>query len=79
MPKAVQVITDDLEYKNLMEQYLKDEGMSKIGTAYKSIAIIGCQSSGKSTLLNILFDTNFEELNQDSRGMAQTTKGIWSA
>lgn len=79
MPSVVQVITDDLEYKNDIDQYIKEEGMSQIGTEYKNIAIIGCQSSGKSTLLNILFDTNFEQLDQNSRGMAQTTKGVWAA
>lgn len=79
MPKAIQVITDDLEYTNEIESYIQNEGMSKAGTNYRNIAIIGCQSSGKSTLLNILFDTTFEELNQKTRGMAQTTKGVWSA
>lgn len=79
MPSVVQVITDDLEYKNDIDQYIKEEGMSGVGTEYKNIAIIGCQSSGKSTLLNILFDTNFEQLDQNSRGMAQTTKGVWAA
>jgi hypothetical protein len=79
MPSSVQVITDELEYHRDIEKYLKEEDMDKVGTHYKNIAIIGCQSSGKSTLLNILFDTNFEELNQKDRGMAQTTKGIWVA
>lgn len=40
------------------------------------MAIIGCQSSGKSTLLNRLFDTKFEEMDEN-RGRGQTTKGIW--
>lgn len=79
MPKAVQVITDDLNYINHIEKYIKEENMDRVGTDYKNIAIIGCQSSGKSTLLNMLFDTDFEELNQKDRGMAQTTKGIWVA
>lgn len=79
MPKAIQVITDDLEYVNHIEKYIREEEMDKVGTDYKNIAIIGCQSSGKSTLLNLLFDTDFEELNQKDRGMAQTTKGIWAA
>lgn len=79
MPKAIQVITDDLNYTNDIEMYIKEEEMDKVGVDYKNIAIIGCQSSGKSTLLNILFDTDFEELNQKDRGMAQTTKGVWAA
>jgi GTP1/Obg family GTP-binding protein len=77
--KSVQVITDDLNYVNFIDQYIHETDMHKVGTNYKSIAIIGCQSSGKSTLLNILFETDFEELNQSNKGMAQTTKGIWVA
>ena len=79
MPKAIQVITDDLNYINDIENYIQEESMGKVGTNYRNIAIIGCQSSGKSTLLNILFDTSFEELDQKARGMAQTTKGVWAA
>ena len=40
------------------------------------MAVIGCQSSGKSTLLNLLFETKFETMDQDE-GRQQTTKGIW--
>jgi hypothetical protein len=53
------------------------------GTNYHTVAVIGCQSSGKSnwllnagTLLNLLFGTNFDEMNQDL-GRSQTTQGIW--
>ena len=35
----------------------------KYGKDYSIISIIGSQSSGKSTLLNKLFETNFEVLN----------------
>ena len=31
---------------------------------YKIVSIIGAESSGKSTLLNYLFDTKFETLNR---------------
>lgn len=43
---------------------------------YHILSIIGSQSSGKSTLLNALFHTTFEELNRKKR-VGQTTKGIW--
>ena len=46
------------------------------GTDYKVVAVIGCQSSGKSTLMNLLFDTHFEIMDE-SLGRQQTTKGIW--
>ena len=34
------------------------------GTDYKTVAVIGCQSSGKSTLLNLLFDTTFDVMDE---------------
>ena len=43
---------------------------------YHTISVIGSQSSGKSTLLNALFGTTFDELNRKKR-IGQTTKGIW--
>ena len=45
---------------------------------YNTVSIIGPQSSGKSTLLNRLFDTNFDVMSTD-KGRGQTTKGIWMA
>ena len=46
------------------------------GSDYRTVAVIGCQSSGKSTLLNLLFDTTFEVMDE-TLGRQQTTKGIW--
>ncbi|KAL0230183.1 hypothetical protein PCE1_003745 [Barthelona sp. PCE] len=46
--------------------------------SYHMLSIIGPQSSGKSTLLNQLYDTNFQVMNS-SAGRKQTTKGIWLA
>jgi len=37
--------------------------------------VLGSQSTGKSTLLNRLFVTNFDVM--DNRARQQTTKGIW--
>lgn len=42
---------------------------------YKIVAIFGSQSSGKSTLLNGVFGTNFAIMTESNR--VQTTKGIW--
>ena len=39
------------------------------------MSIIGCQSTGKSTLLNFLFDTSFDTLDA-TKGRNQTTRGI---
>eukprot|EP00258_Populus_trichocarpa_P022150 XP_024438169.1 protein ROOT HAIR DEFECTIVE 3 homolog 2 [Populus trichocarpa] len=48
------------------------------GLSYAIVAIIGSQSSGKSTLMNQTFHTNFEEMDAYN-GRGQTTKGIWIA
>jgi len=45
---------------------------------YYGLGIIGSQSSGKSTLLNSLFDTTFQMMNQEEN-FQQTTVGIWMA
>ena len=50
--------------------------MIQRGTDYRTVAVIGCQSSGKSTLLNLLFDTTFIVMDEQL-GRQQTTKGIW--
>ncbi|KAH1091028.1 hypothetical protein J1N35_018285 [Gossypium stocksii] len=46
--------------------------------SYAVVSIMGPQSSGKSTLLNHLFHTNFREMDA-FMGRSQTTKGIWIA
>jgi len=43
---------------------------------YAIVGIMGCQSSGKSTLLNLLFGTKFREMDA-AVGRQQTTLGIW--
>ena len=54
--------------------YFKENPDSPIGKNYYITAIIGGQSTGKSTLLNEVFGTNFETLNV-TKGRQQTTKG----
>ncbi|KAM0853068.1 hypothetical protein ACQ4PT_051332 [Festuca glaucescens] len=53
-------------------------GVAECGLSYAVVSIMGPQSSGKSTLLNQLFGTNFREMDA-FRGRSQTTKGIWIA
>jgi protein SEY1 len=50
--------------------------LAPLGGNYKCVAVIGCQSSGKSTLLNLVFGTSFDMMD-DTTGRQQTTKGIW--
>ncbi|CAI5464782.1 unnamed protein product [Closterium sp. Yama58-4] len=52
--------------------------MTECGLSYAVIAIVGPQSSGKSTLLNHLFHTTFDEMDA-LKGRRQTTQGIWVA
>ena len=43
---------------------------------YGVVAVLGAQSSGKSTLLNALFGMHFQVLSQES-GRQRTTHGVW--
>ncbi|XP_022994736.1 protein ROOT HAIR DEFECTIVE 3 homolog 2-like isoform X1 [Cucurbita maxima] len=52
--------------------------LADCGLSYAVVAIMGPQSSGKSTLLNHLFHTNFREMDA-YKGRVQTTKGVWVA
>lgn len=44
---------------------------------YHVVAILGAQSSGKSTLLNLLFGTTFPVMTSQE-GRTQTTLGVWA-
>ncbi|KAI3463271.1 hypothetical protein Pfo_019934 [Paulownia fortunei] len=57
---------------------MKEVKLAECGLSYAVVAIMGPQSSGKSTLLNHLFATNFREMDA-FKGRSQTTKGIWLA
>ncbi|KAG6517479.1 hypothetical protein ZIOFF_020871 [Zingiber officinale] len=61
-----------------LEHFMKSVKLAEHGLSYAVVSVMGPQSSGKSTLLNHLFDTNFREMDA-FRGRSQTTKGIWLA
>ncbi|KAH9664985.1 protein ROOT HAIR DEFECTIVE 3 [Citrus sinensis] len=61
-----------------IEHFIKEVKLSDCGLSYAVVSIMGPQSSGKSTLLNHLFGTNFREMDA-FKGRSQTTKGIWMA
>ncbi|KAE8008267.1 hypothetical protein FH972_004796 [Carpinus fangiana] len=61
-----------------LENFTKKVKLAECGLSYAVVAIMGPQSSGKSTLLNYLFHTNFREMDA-YKGRSQTTKGIWIA
>lgn len=55
--------------------YLSLEKVTPVGFNYHLISVFGSQSTGKSTLLNNLFGTEFGVMSEQER--RQTTKGIW--
>ncbi|KAF4620744.1 hypothetical protein D9613_000497 [Agrocybe pediades] len=50
-------------------------GLRDAGFGYNIVSVFGSQSTGKSTLLNRLFGTTFDVMDETKR--QQTTKGIW--
>jgi hypothetical protein len=61
-----------------IDNFIKEVRLGECGLSYAVVSIMGPQSSGKSTLLNHLFGTNFREMDA-FKGRSQTTKGIWLA
>eukprot|EP00915_Cephaloidophora_sp_WS-2016_P007746 GHVH01010666.1.p1 GENE.GHVH01010666.1~~GHVH01010666.1.p1 ORF type:complete len:801 (+),score=133.39 GHVH01010666.1:116-2518(+) len=70
----VQFISYDGTYNDDIEDYFED--LAVTGFGYNVCSILGCQSSGKSTLLNALFGTEFDVMDSHL-GRSQTTKGLW--
>ncbi|KAF4123590.1 GTPase [Geosmithia morbida] len=72
---GVQVVDGDKEFNNELNKYLSVEHVAEAGFNYHLISVFGSQSTGKSTLLNALFGTEFSVMSETAR--QQTTKGIW--
>lgn len=72
---GVQVIDEDKEFNSNLNDYLQLEHVAEAGFNYHLISVFGSQSTGKSTLLNNLFGTEFSVMSETQR--QQTTKGIW--
>ena len=58
-----------------LARYIQYEHIAQSGFNYHLISVFGSQSTGKSTLLNYLFQTDFGVMAESDR--RQTTKGIW--
>ena len=58
-----------------LSSYLRQSHVAEAGFNYHLISVFGSQSTGKSTLLNYLFGTEFSVMSESER--RQTTKGIW--
>ncbi|KYR00022.1 hypothetical protein DLAC_03519 [Tieghemostelium lacteum] len=67
----------DNDQKKTFLSHLSDKSdfLTK-GFDYSVISILGPQSSGKSTLLNLLFNTKFAVM-EGKKGRSQTTQGVW--
>ncbi|KAK6330499.1 Dynamin-like GTPase that mediates homotypic ER fusion [Orbilia brochopaga] len=72
---GTQVIDENKEFTQTMPDYLSATHVLQAGFAYHLISVFGSQSTGKSTLLNHLFNTSFPVMSENKR--QQTTKGIW--
>ncbi|KAK5778878.1 hypothetical protein RI543_003805 [Arxiozyma heterogenica] len=76
---AIQLINEEKQFSDAILPYFKSILEEKdIGQNYHVISVFGSQSSGKSTLLNILFNTEFDTMDAQVKRQ-QTTKGIWLA
>ncbi|WPK26562.1 hypothetical protein PUMCH_003920 [Australozyma saopauloensis] len=73
---AIQLIDEHKQFNESVLEYIGGTGVSATGE-HRIVAVFGSQSTGKSTLLNHLFNTNFGVMDEASR--QQTTKGIWLA
>ncbi|KAF3919864.1 hypothetical protein ABW21_db0200677 [Orbilia brochopaga] len=72
---GTQVIDGNKEFTQTMPDYLSATHVLQAGFSYHLISVFGSQSTGKSTLLNYLFNTSFPVMSENRR--QQTTKGIW--
>ncbi|KAK0344642.1 Dynamin-like GTPase that mediates homotypic ER fusion [Friedmanniomyces endolithicus] len=72
---GVQIVDQEKNFNENLGAYLQMEGIIRAGFNYHLISVFGSQSTGKSTLLNFLFGTQFGVMSEQER--RQTTKGIW--
>ncbi|WWC61965.1 protein SEY1 [Kwoniella dejecticola CBS 10117] len=71
----LQIVNEHQEFTKELSPYLGKWGLLDKGFAYDVVSVFGSQSTGKSTLLNRLFGTSFDVMDESKR--QQTTKGIW--
>lgn len=74
--EMVQVVNYEEHFNGELQTFLRDNRISQLGFDYHVAAIMGPQSSGKSTLLNMLFGTKFRTMDESS-GRYQVTQGVW--
>ncbi|KAF9653272.1 protein SEY1 [Thelephora ganbajun] len=73
--ERIQVVDDQKKFTQDLTKQISTWGLGDAGFNYNLVAVFGSQSTGKSTLLNRLFGTDFDVMDETRR--QQTTKGIW--
>ncbi|CAG8671946.1 6772_t:CDS:2, partial [Acaulospora colombiana] len=73
--ERIQIVDEQKQFNNQLGQQITKWGLQDAGFSYNIVAVFGSQSTGKSTLLNRLFGTTFDVMDETRR--QQTTKGIW--
>ncbi|KAF8893469.1 root hair defective 3 GTP-binding protein-domain-containing protein [Infundibulicybe gibba] len=73
--ERIQIVNDEKEFTKDLGHQIERWGLRDAGFGYNLVAVFGSQSTGKSTLLNRLFGTTFDVMDETRR--QQTTKGIW--
>ncbi|GAV53004.1 hypothetical protein ZYGR_0AI02860 [Zygosaccharomyces rouxii] len=77
--EAIQLIDESKRFhQDALNYFNKCIDDRDVGLDYHVISVFGSQSSGKSTLLNHLFNTDFDTMDAQVKRQ-QTTKGIWLA
>lgn len=72
----LQVVDYEENFNGAIESFLASQNITPRGFDYHVASILGAQSSGKSTLLNLLFGTQFRTMDETS-GRYQVTQGVW--
>ncbi|TEB38276.1 protein SEY1 [Coprinellus micaceus] len=73
--ERIQIVDDEKTFTSELTGQIERWGLRDSGFNYNIVAVFGSQSTGKSTLLNRLFGTTFDVMDETRR--QQTTKGIW--
>lgn len=73
--QRIQIVDENKLFTQDLAKQIERWGLRDSGFAYNLVAVFGSQSTGKSTLLNRLFGTTFDVMDETRR--QQTTKGIW--
>lgn len=74
---SLQLIDENKNFNDKLLTYINrfTDQTDSSGLNYHIVSVFGSQSTGKSTLLNGLFGTKFDVMDEKKR--QQTTKGIW--